>query len=208
MLPEKDLAWMAGFMDADGSILLKKGAKNTKKDQHSLIPRVTFHNTCAMTLGRIEELVNALIPFISVSMHKRSSSKHAPCAGIEIYGMKRAEPVLNALQPYLITKKLEADLLLKFIEHRKARGHRNKPYTSDDYLIHEALKYLKKTRHLRDYMPSIDEILNEDIVRTNAKVLEVAEMSTRLSEEERSQFAATIVWFRKDRSKGDPSTPK
>ena len=51
-------------------------------------------------------------------------------------------------------------------------------------------------------MPSVEEILNEDRVRTSAKVLEEAEMTSRLSEDTRKKFASTLVFFRKDRSKG------
>jgi hypothetical protein len=202
MLSQIESAWLAGFADADGSIRLKKGAKNEKKGQNSLIPHITFHNTCVMTCNRIVELVVKVIPEIKTTARKRSSKEHALCAGIEVYGMKRCEPLLRELLPYLATKRVEAELMLKFIERRKAREHRNKPYESEDYRIYEAIKYLKKSRHLRDYMPSIEEILDEDIVRTNAKALEEAEMTSRLSEEERSKFAATLVWYRKDRSKG------
>lgn len=201
MLTEVESAWLAGFADADGSIRLKKGAKNQKKGQNSLIPHVTFHNTCVMTCNRIVELVTKLVP-IKTGSRKRTSDGHARCAGIEIYGMKRCEPLLRALLPYLVTKRIEAELLLKFIEHRQAREHRNKPYESEDYLIYSAIKHLKVTRHLRDYMPSIEEVFDEDRVRSNARALEVAEMTTRLSEEERSEFAATLVWYRRDRSKG------
>lgn len=207
MLTEIECAWLAGFADADGSIRLKKGAKNEKKGQNSLIPHIAFHNTCVMTCNRIVELVTKIVP-IKTSARKRGSKAHAECAGIEIYGMKRCEPLLMALLPYLITKKVEAELLLKFIERRTARDHRNKPYESEDYVIHTAIKHLKVTRHLRDYMPSIEEVFDEDIVRSSAKVLEEAEMSSRLSKEERSEFAATLVWYRKDRSKGDSPTPK
>lgn len=201
MLSQVECAWLAGFADADGSIRLKKGAKNVKKGQNSLIPQITFHNTCVMTCNRIAELVVKIVP-IKTGARKRSSKEHASCAGIEIYGMKRCEPLLRLLLPYLITKRIEAELLLKFIERRTARAHRNKPYESEDYETYEAVKYLKVSRHLRDYMPSVEEILSEDRVRSNAKVLEVAEMSTRLSKEERSEFASTLVWYRQDRSKG------
>lgn len=202
MLSPIELAWLAGFADADGCFRLKKGMKNQKLGQNSLIPHVAFHNTCVMTLNKIHERVSKIVPEARTSERKRISKKHARMGNIEIMGMKRCEPLIKALLPYLVTKRLEAELLLRFIERRKTRGIRNKPYESIDYQTYAAIKNLKVTRHLRDYMPSADEILGDDIVRTNAKSLEEAEMSSRLSQEEKNALAAKLVWYRKDRSKG------
>lgn len=202
MLSPTELAWLAGFADADGCFRLKKGMKNMKLGQNSLIPHVTFHNTCVMTLNKIYERVSRIVPDIKTSERKRESDKHARMSNIEVMGIKRCEPLVRALLPYLVTKNTEAQLLLRFIERRKSRGVRNKPYESVDYETYAASKYLKVTRHLRDYTPSADEILGDDIVRTNAKALEVAEMSTRLSQDEKNALASKLVWYRKDRSKG------
>lgn len=200
MLKPAEAAWLAGFIDADGCIRLSKGMKNMKKDQHSLIPQVMVHNTCVMTLNRAATLLERIVP-VTTSEKKRISLKHSRMRSILVLGMKRCEPVLRTLIPFLITKKLEAEILLQFIERRKTRGVKNKPYERQDYLANEALKYLKKSRHLRDYMPTIKEILGQDIVRTSAKALEEAEMSSRLTQEQLNERASTLVWYRKDRKR-------
>lgn len=201
MLTATELAWLAGFADADGSFRLKKGMKNQKLGQNSLIPHVTFHNTCLMTLKEIYRRVSLITPAPRTGERKRKSENHAPMANIEVMGMKRTEPLIRALLPYLVTKRVEAELLLKFIERRKTRGVRNKPYESEDYRTYEAIKRLKVTRHLRDYTPSIEEILGEDIVRTNARALEAAETTARLSQDQLNERASKLVWYRWDRSK-------
>lgn len=207
MLKETDIAWLAGFIDADGSIRLKKGAKNENKNQHSLIPHVTISNVCVLTLNHVVSILNELTANVRSSRKKPTKAAHSTLHNIDVMGMMQTQPVIEAVLPFLVTKRLEGMLVLKFIERRKGRLHRNKPYDAEDYLIHEALKYLKKSRHLRDYMPSVEEILNEDIVRTSAKVLEEAEMSSRLSPEERAAMTGRMVWYRWDRSKVDrPST--
>lgn len=208
MCSESDIAWLAGFIDADGCIRLKKGAKNAKKGQNSLIPHITVANVCVLTLNRITAILNELTESVRSSRKKPTSPAHSKLHNVDVMGMMQAKPVLEAVLPYLVTKKLEATLLLRFIDRRQAREHRNKPYVSDDYLIHQAMAYLKKTRHLRDYMPSVEEILNEDIVRTNAKALEEAEMSSRLSAEQRAAMTAQMVWYRWDRSKVADQTTK
>lgn len=195
-------------MDADGSIGLKKGFKNVKKDQHSLVPRVTFHNTCCATLNRIALLLEKMELPLKTTLRKRDSPRHSTLGNISVMGMKQCEPLLKCVLPYLVTKQTEAKILLQFIARRTLRGIRNKPYEPVDYAAHSALAYLKKTRHLRDYVPTVEEVLGQDIVRTSAKALEVAEMSTRLSQEQLNARAATLVWYRKDRSQGAKRTPK
>lgn len=200
MLTPIEAAWLAGFIDADGCIRLSKGFKNEKKDQHSLIPQVTVHNTCVVTLNRVAALVERVIGSTKTSARKRISVKHSKMYNVEVMGMKRCEPLLRVLLPHLVTKRLEAELLLQFIGRRKTIGIRNKPYGPVDYKVNEALKHIKKTRHLRDYVPTVEEILDQDIVRTNAKALEVAEMATRLSQDQLKQRASKLVWYRWDRS--------
>ena len=200
MLTQTERAWLAGFMDADGSIGLKKGFKNVKKDQHSLIPRVTFHNTCCATLNRIADLLEKMELPAKTSSHKREKPNHSAMANIQVMGMKQCGPLLKCLVPYLVTKQTEARILLQFIARRTTRGVRNKPYEPVDYQAHSALAYLKKTRHLRDYVPTVEEIFDQDIVRTTAKAVEVAEMSTRLSQDQLNERASKLVWYRWDRS--------
>lgn len=201
MLTPTEKAWLAGFCDADGCIRLKKGMKNQKLGQNSLIPHVGFHNTCIVTLNRVFFLLTKAGILSKTLEKKRKSKTHAELRSIDVMGMKRCEPLLQILMPYLVTKKLEAVLLQGFIARRKTRGVRNKPYESADYQTHSALAYLKKSRHLRDYVPKIEEILGQDIVRTSAKALEEAEMSSRLTQEQLNARAATLVWYRKDRKR-------
>lgn len=208
MVTRTEAAWLAGFVDADGCIRLKKGMKNSTLGQNSLIPHVHIANTCIATLNRIYSLLESMGLSPKTVCKSRLEKTHARLGAIDVMGMKQCEPLLRLLEPHLFTKKLEAQILLQFIERRKTRGIRNKPYESMDYAAHAALSYIKKSRSLRDYMPEIGEIFDQDIVRTSAKALEVAEMTTRLSEQERKAITAKMVWYRKDRSQGASRPPK
>ena len=194
MLSITEMAWLAGFLDADGMIRLRLGQKN-KIGPKSLVPVVTFTNTCRMTSKRICELVGQSFTDFRVdtseSTNETTGGKWSTKIIVEIGGVIRVQPFLTILHPYLVTKSAEAELMLRFCALRTIK--RRQPYGSEEYQINEALKYLKRTRHLRDYMPSADEILSEDIVRSAAEAVEVAEMATRLSPEARQEWARNLV---------------
>lgn len=61
MLSETEKAWLAGFLDADGMIRLRIGRKNKVKRQNvgpkSLVPIITYTNTCCMTVTRTAEMI-------------------------------------------------------------------------------------------------------------------------------------------------------
>jgi len=200
MTKDQEIIWLAGFIDADGCIRLSKGWKN-KKRVHSLIPQVSIHNICLVTLNKVAEIVGRISPGFDTSWRNRTSDKHAPMYNINVMGIKRCTPLVKVIRPYLVTKALEADLLVRFMELRQSAMSHNAHYGSEEFQIYFALKELKKSRHLRDFTPTIEEILNQDKVRTSAKVLERDESSLRLSVEEQKERASKLVWYRKDRLK-------
>lgn len=194
MLSDTEKAWLAGFLDADGMIRLRIGRKNKNKHAgkgpHSLTPIIVYTNTCMFTGKRLAELVGQSFTDFNATICKATRGWN-PKITIEIGGIIRVEPFLRMIRPYLVTKAAEADLVLRFCEIRNAdpRG----AYSSKEYQIFEALKFCKKSRHLRDYSPSVEQVLNEGIVQSNAKVLEAAEMSARLPIEARKEWAKNLV---------------
>lgn len=191
MISDTEKAWLAGFLDADGMIRLRKGQKN-KVGPKSLVPIVTYTNTCALTVKRISELVGKSFVDFTVSAREEVNRKTwATKLTIEIGGVIRVLPFLQMLRPYMITKGCEADLAIRFCELRTVK--RRQPYGDEEYRIFEGLKFLKRARHLRDYMPSVEQVLNEDIVRASAKALEGAEMTSRTPLAERKEWAKNLV---------------
>lgn len=197
MLSDTDRAWLAGFLDADGMIRLRIGRKNkgTWKGvgPKSLVPLVTYTNTCVVTGEHLSKLIGqAFVDFaVTVTKSRTTNKNWRPKITLEIGGIKRVEPFLRMIRPHLVTKAREADLMLRFCEIRNARGRA--AYQAVEYQIFAALQHLKQTRHLRDYTPSIEALLDDDIVRTNARALEVAEMATRQTPEESREWAKNLV---------------
>jgi intein/homing endonuclease len=200
-------AWLAGFLDADGMIRMHKGQKNSRPGQKSLSARVSFINTCGITIKRVVDLLGRM--GIDRGLSVRPKSKNPEWAtgfDINVTGQNLCRILLTTLMPYLVTKKLEAQILLAFIERRQATEARRRPYVTDDYLAFAALSFIKKTRHLRDYMPTIEEIFNQDIVRSSAKALEALETGARLTDEQKAEKGRRLVqhrWNPKDASAVD-----
>lgn len=198
-LSETELAWLAGFLDADGMIRLHKGQKNANPNQRSLVPKVSFINTCGATLTEIKCRLVRLGLTASVGLHVKRATDNPQWkqgASLDVLGMKRCEPLLRAVVPYMVTKRTEAEIVLEFIERRKRPEFRQKAYCERDYLAFEGLRFLKQTRNLRDYTPSVEEVLGEDIVRANAKALEAAETTARLSEDQIKERGRRLVQHR------------
>jgi len=203
---ELKLAWLAGFLDADGSFTLQKSWKN-KKEQDSFVPRVSFHNTSPLTIKEICKVLFDIQVGKYIVTRNRKKVNHASLKTVEVFGLKRVGKLLPLVIPYLVTKKLEAQLLLAFI-HKRMQKHHNAPYTEFEYKVRDALKELKSSRSLRDCTPSIKEfvkgLFGEDTVRTNAKALEAAEMTVRPLEELDRQwnldFRFVKEWLRNKKS--------
>lgn len=196
-LSSVEKAWLAGFLDADGMIRMHKGQKNSRPGQKSLSARVSFINTCGITIKRVLGLLGRLGIEKGLSLRPKSTNPEwATGFDINVTGQETCRKLLMVLLPYLVTKKLEALILLAFIERRQVTEARRRPYVTDDYLAFAALSFIKKTRHLRDYMPTIEEIFNQDIVRTNARALEALETGARLTEAQKSEKGKRLIHHR------------
>lgn len=195
-LSETELAWLAGFLDADGMIRLHKGQKNAAKNQRSFVPKVSFTNTCGLTVKEICRKLGVLGVKHQIHVKDKNARKWKPGVDVVIMHIPQVRPLLLAMLPYLVTKRVEAEIVLEFIERRINRTNKNTPYCERDYLAFQALSFLKNTRHLRDYTPSAESILGEDIVRTAARAAEAAETSARLSNAQIQERGRRLIHHR------------
>jgi len=131
------LAWLAGFVDGDGSIGIYRDHK------HKLLPRLCIGTTSQATYEYLGELLNGL--GLSVSKTYRKAKGKAPAYySVSAVGSTRIKPFLTALLPYLITKRQEAQLTSKFIESRQLNKHR--PYSNTELALVKKIKTIKQER--------------------------------------------------------------
>ncbi|GAC1663353.1 MAG: hypothetical protein NVS9B15_26420 [Acidobacteriaceae bacterium] len=113
--PELQAAWLAGFMDGEGSFCLRKNNGGWKYPQ----PLVTVTNTHKPTIDHTIEVLN----FLGLAHHiqyreKASSLSKLPSWQISVTGPKRCKRWCETLLPYLVTKQVKADALLEWCIER------------------------------------------------------------------------------------------
>lgn len=127
---EAKLGWFGGIMDGEGSIILPKHC-----NANTFYPVFRMGNTnyklCKMFVDILRELN---IPFY-VRYDKPTKTKYKPMWRIIITGMKRVKKILEIINPYLISKREQGELILEFINSRldmnsNRSSASNKPLTN------------------------------------------------------------------------------
>lgn len=151
MTENEKLAYIAGFLDADGSITISYGRKTTSGFVY--VPVVCFYNTDIKTLLWIQKVVGG-----NIYNKPRKSEKHTPSSQLNLRNRTEMYTILPKLIPYLIRKKKQAKLLYKYLDSRTKRGwknHRHLPATDKETI------YLKKIRDLNKSQCTHAKMLSE-----------------------------------------------
>lgn len=145
-----ELAWLAGFIDGEGSFMVCKLAgkrlKRLAEDKKAVYfnPAFKIAGTCYETLPQIVEILERLeLPF-HISNRTAIKANHKDSWMIEVRGFKRCKLWCAILIPYLKTKKVEAEAMLKFCESRTkgyVKGQNNeRPLSPEDLQCIEVLR--------------------------------------------------------------------
>lgn len=109
------ISWLAGFIDGEGCIGFNK--ISGKHDCH--YPHVTIVNCHKPTIERIVEILSALgVRYWVTTRKPKNNSKWKQDWTIVIRGLRRVKPLLEFILPHLFTKKMQAEQVLDFINHR------------------------------------------------------------------------------------------
>lgn len=111
---EVDLAWLAGFMDGEGTFILMKVSGRYPQ------PTIAVNNTHYGTLPEMTALLDRLnLPYYVG--HKNPPTTHkgwSPQWTVQAIGLKRCDRWCRALLPYLKTKREACELMLEYINRR------------------------------------------------------------------------------------------
>ena len=139
-LTSEERAYLAGFWDGEGSFTL---ARKKKKEWYYYQPCVQVGLTHKPTLERISEMTGKGFIF---DLHKPHQN-HKQAYKLQITGMENILEFIEAVEPYLITKKAVALILKEYCVSRKGKMHlpRNKRgSTKNEHLLFNKMTVLNK----------------------------------------------------------------
>ena len=135
-MKSEDTIYIAGFVDGEGSI-------GIRKDHKSYAPILSLGHTDETICQWLKKTIGT--GWVAPRGSQKPEWKDQWQFGIS--GKKNLVPVLKELLPYLRVKKRQAELVIKFCENRdrklKGRPH-NVPYDIEDLAIIQELHRINK----------------------------------------------------------------
>jgi hypothetical protein len=161
-LTETELAYMAGFVDGDGSVTLKKGYERRNKT-----PVLLFTNTSPTIMNWLEQR----LPPVNLVRYTRTVLNRAPAHWLGVHGLTH-RPLYEALLPYLVIKKPQMELLLEWIQLRLSSTKHNLT-SARQQLLERMLAFmnLKPSRVLEDEKLKIYRSTTWELTPEHTKLL-------------------------------------
>lgn len=119
-----ELAWLAGCIECDGSISI--GYHNRAHTGIRPQCSITFCNTGEVMFNRVKDVWDA----IGVKAYVRQLTRRPnrpnckPVYQIELCSQAKCKKLLEAIYPWLMYKKPQADIMLEFINSRMSKFRR------------------------------------------------------------------------------------
>lgn len=167
---EEKLAWLAGIWDGEGSITIFSHIE--KDGRRKLCPTIGVANTDIKIIAEIIKILDKHNIRLHLQARRGYKKEHSDCYSLITRNMTKIKAFLELLLPYLISKKPQAEILLRFVNSRLGKIQKNgkKPYhweyTEEEQTMEQQMRILNargNRRIPRDYTLNT---LSDDIVRT------------------------------------------
>ena len=107
---ERDLAWLGGFWDADGSIGIAKRSTY-------LVPFASCANTNEVLIKNVERILDKAEIDYHLDYQDRGERKNAkPAWAVRMECRKRVYRFCQMIEPYLVGKRTQAQLVMEWCE--------------------------------------------------------------------------------------------
>lgn len=120
-LSERDLAWLAGIWDGEGTITLTRGSGRN----HKVGMAVCVSNTNTAIMERVEGLVSAIVgrPIRARLRPCPSFARRRPIYRLQVASKADVRKFCETLHPYLVGKATQALLMLRYLETCPGTGN-------------------------------------------------------------------------------------
>jgi len=170
---EKDLAYLAGFIDGEGTICIARGIDSRKSHKRPYyIPHMKVCNTDIEVMKWIHETFGG----------RWNNTRHQTDKWHTLYyvrwNIKKAEKVLDAVYPYLRIKKNQATVVLEMVRRMGTHSFRGVPLSEHEREVRRMLYDLmaRLNRKGRKDLPLIN-IEAERLSEETAEVLRLVRQS-------------------------------
>jgi len=144
MLTETEKAWLAGFWDGEGSITIFTHVE--KNGVKKICPTLNVTNTHEGVIAHVVELLDKLGTSFSVQHLKRKEDKHKDVYHVSTRNMAYIKVVIEAILPYLVCKKAQGVLVLRYVTKKleQREKHGRPRYDEEDEEIQQECQSLNK----------------------------------------------------------------
>lgn len=135
---ESDIAWLAGFMDGEGTITI------TIDGHNRLGPQISVANTCFRVMENVERILKGLdVPYY-IHTYTPENPKHKASCHIRVMRLNAAKDFINKLLPHLRAKDSQARLVLRFVESRLQHPKYNTKFIPDEHILANSVRNLNR----------------------------------------------------------------
>ncbi len=141
---ERSLAWIAGFIDGEGSITVSK-QKQTQCNRYYICPTLSICNTHLPSIERCILIFSSVGIRATYSGFKASNSR-LMAYKVLVRGRNNLQIAMKLLIPHLFTKKPQAELMLEYLANRYSgdKVFYGVPYSDREVSIFDSIRAMNK----------------------------------------------------------------
>ena len=166
MVSSERLSWLAGLWDGEGSICLFN-AKSQYNNKPKIVPAIIVTNCDSNIINEVLKIVDDLGTSLFV-FEREGNEKHKASFQLTSRSFSNVKIILTAISPYLIGKKSQAEMVLRYINKRQRlaeeQGKKNYlGFDNDDWEMLSEVKRLNRRgpepSETKDLTASADDIV-------------------------------------------------
>lgn len=180
---EKKIIWLAGLTDGEGTITVFHNHENViwDKDGYERLHCIySLANTNPIIINESQKILFDIGVTSQIFQRKPLKENHSIGMHLNVRKLSHIKIVIERIMPYLVGKKAQAELVLRFcnsrlnreVFHLKKKNH-SKPFSDEEFEISKKLYELNKKGQFKASETKRQTPKGEDIVRTALKDAEL-----------------------------------